>query len=151
MNIVRHMCLWMWKKWKSLSRVPMDCSPLGSSVHGILQARILERVAIPFSRGSSQPRDETQVSPIANGFFTSWAAREAHVYLCLCANIDSCEATHLEVGGIPSRRHTLKFSDWHLLSKVEVLFTIPQTQTPPLAPNRAQTPPLAPELCLHSY
>ena len=41
---------------------PMDCSPPGSSVRGILQARILEWVAIPFSRGSSQPRDWTQVS-----------------------------------------------------------------------------------------
>jgi len=40
-------------------------------VHGILQARILERVAIPSSRGSSQPRDQTQVSHIAGGFFTS--------------------------------------------------------------------------------
>ena len=39
---------------------PMDCSLLGSSVHGILQARILEWIAIPFSRGSSQPRDQTQ-------------------------------------------------------------------------------------------
>ena len=46
----------------------MDCSPPGSSVHGILQARILEWVAIPFSRGSSQPRDWTQVSRIAGGF-----------------------------------------------------------------------------------
>ena len=42
----------------------MDCSLLGSSVHGILQARILEWVAIPFSRGSSQPRNQTQVSRI---------------------------------------------------------------------------------------
>ena len=41
---------------------PMDCSPPGSSVHGILQARILEWVAMPSSRGSPQPRDETQVS-----------------------------------------------------------------------------------------
>ena len=49
---------------------PMDCSPPGSSVHGILQARILEWLAIPFSRGSSQPRDQTQVSCIAGGFFT---------------------------------------------------------------------------------
>ena len=48
---------------------PMDCSPPGSSVHGILQARILEWVAIPFSRGSSQPRDHTQVSHVAGGFF----------------------------------------------------------------------------------
>ena len=49
---------------------PMDCSPPGSSVHGILQARILEWVAIPFSRGYSQPRDQTQVSRIAGGFLT---------------------------------------------------------------------------------
>ena len=48
---------------------PMDCSPLGSSVHGILQARILEWVAIYFSRGSFQPRDQTQVSRIAGRFF----------------------------------------------------------------------------------
>ena len=50
---------------------PMDCSPPGSSVHGILQARILEWVAISFSRGSSQPRDRTQVSCIAGRFFTT--------------------------------------------------------------------------------
>ena len=50
---------------------PMDCSLPSSSVHGILQARILEWLAIPFSRGSSQPRDRTQVSHIAGGFFTS--------------------------------------------------------------------------------
>ena len=56
---------------------PMDCSPPGSSVHGILQARILELVAISLSRGSSQPKDQTQVSCIAGGFFTTWANREA--------------------------------------------------------------------------
>ena len=50
------------------------------TVHGILQARILEWVAFPFSRGSSQPRDWTQVSHIAGGFFTSWATTEAQVY-----------------------------------------------------------------------
>ena len=49
----------------------MDCSLPGSSVHGILQARILEWVAVPFSRVSSQLRDRTQVSLIAGGFFTS--------------------------------------------------------------------------------
>ena len=43
----------------------VDCSPSSSSVHGILQARILEWVAISFTRGSSQPRDQTQVSRIA--------------------------------------------------------------------------------------
>ena len=49
----------------------MDCSPQGSSVHGILQARILERVAMPSSRGSSRPRDGTWVSCIAGKFFTA--------------------------------------------------------------------------------
>jgi len=48
---------------------PMDCSPPGSSFHGILQARILEWVAIPFSRGSSQPKDLTQVSCISGRYF----------------------------------------------------------------------------------
>ena len=47
------------------------CDPMDCIVHGILQARILEWVAIPFSRGSSQARDRTQVSCIAGGFFTS--------------------------------------------------------------------------------
>ena len=47
------------------------CNPMDYSVHGILQARILDWVAFPFSRGSSQPRDQTQVSHIAGGFFTS--------------------------------------------------------------------------------
>ena len=45
------------------------CDPMNYTVHGILQARILEWVAFPFSRGSSQPRDQTQVSPIAGRFF----------------------------------------------------------------------------------
>ena len=48
------------------------------TVHGILQARILEWVAFPFSKGSSQPRDRTEVSHIAGGFFTSWTTREAN-------------------------------------------------------------------------
>ena len=50
---------------------PMDCSPPGSSVHGILQARILEWVAISSSRGSSRPRDRTSISALAGGFFTT--------------------------------------------------------------------------------
>ena len=70
---------WGPEKWKrkSLSHVhlfvnPMDCSLPGSSVHGILQARILEWVAIPFSRASSQPKDWTQVSCISGRFSTVW-------------------------------------------------------------------------------
>ena len=55
---------------------PMDCSLPGSSVHGILHARIMEWVAISFSRGSSWPRDWTQVSRIVGRHFTVWATRE---------------------------------------------------------------------------
>ena len=55
---------------------PALCDPMYCIVHGILQARVLEWVAPPFSRGSSEPRDWTQVSHIAAGFFTSLATRE---------------------------------------------------------------------------
>ena len=55
------------------------CNPMDYRVHGILQARILEWVAFPFSRESSQPRDQTQVSHITGRFFTSWTTREAHI------------------------------------------------------------------------
>ena len=55
----------------------MDCSPPGSSIQTILQARILEWIAIPFSRGSPWARDQTRVSCIAGRFFTVWVTREA--------------------------------------------------------------------------
>ena len=74
---------WCWKnEWMKVAQsCPTlwdltDCSPPGSSVHGMLQARIPEWVAISFSRGSSQSRYWTQVSCIAGGFFTIWATRE---------------------------------------------------------------------------
>ena len=47
------------------------CDPMDNTVHEILQARILEWLAVPFSRGSSQPRDQTQISCITGGFFTN--------------------------------------------------------------------------------
>ena len=56
------------------------CDPMDYTVHGILPAIILVWVAFPFFRGSSQPRDQTQVSHIAGGFFTSWTTREAQEY-----------------------------------------------------------------------
>ena len=81
------MCLqllnvWSEVKWSEIAQSfltlltlcdPRDCSPPGSFVHGILQARILEWVAISFSRGSSQPRDQTQVSHTAGRYFNHWA------------------------------------------------------------------------------
>ena len=62
----------------------MDCSLPGSSVHGIFQARVLEWVAISFSRGSSWPRDQTQVSCIAGRRFNLWATSEAHIPRAYC-------------------------------------------------------------------
>ena len=60
---------------------PMEYNPPGPSILGILQARILEWVASPFCRGSSQPRDWTQVSCIAGRFFTVWATRKSNSIL----------------------------------------------------------------------
>ena len=71
---------WRWK-WSEITHScptlynPMDCSPPGSSIHGIFEARILEWVAISFSRGSSQTGDRTWVSRIAGRCFTIWATR----------------------------------------------------------------------------
>ena len=66
-----------WQSWKVKVTVtqsrPALCDPMDYSVHGILQARIQEWVAFAFSRGSSQPRDRTQVSHIVGRFFTTWA------------------------------------------------------------------------------
>ena len=79
-----HQCMngstdcWKWK-WKWLSCLIL-CNSMDCTVNGILQARILEWVAFHFSRGSSQPRDWTQVSHMAGGFSTSWAIRETLVY-----------------------------------------------------------------------
>ena len=64
-------------KVKVTQLCPTLCNPMDYRVYGILQARILEWVAFPLSRGSSQPRDQTGVSCIAGRFFTSWATREA--------------------------------------------------------------------------
>ena len=68
-------------KVKVAQSCPTLGDPLDYTVHGILQARILEWVAVPFSRGSSQPRDRTHVSYMAGGFFSNWATREAQVKL----------------------------------------------------------------------
>ena len=77
---------------------PMDCSLPGFSVHGILQLRILEWIAIPFSRGSSRPRDQTWVSCIASGLFTTWAIREAFTLILLVRTLGFWEAKRLAQG-----------------------------------------------------
>ena len=70
----------MWSEVKVIQSGLTLCDPMNYTAYEILQARILEWVTFPFSRGSSQPRDWTQVSHIAGGFFTRWATREAQEY-----------------------------------------------------------------------
>ena len=70
-------------------RDPVDSSPPGSSAHGILQVRILEWGAISFSRGSSQPRDETRLCHTVDRLFTNWATRETQ-----CININCINLVH---------------------------------------------------------
>ena len=66
-----------WSEVKVTRSCSTLCDPTDYMVHGVLKATTLEWVTVPFSRGSPQPRDGTQVSSIAGGFFTSWATREA--------------------------------------------------------------------------
>ena len=83
----REMTPWSEVKWSGVAQScptlcnPMDCSPAGSSIHGIFQARVLDWVAISFPRGTSWPRDQTLVSRIAGRRFTVWATREAQYNL----------------------------------------------------------------------
>ena len=66
---------------------PVDCTPPGSSAHGISQARVLEWVAISFSRGSSQPRDQTQLSCSAGGFLTTEPPGNPQMYVYFTTRI----------------------------------------------------------------
>ena len=90
---------------------PMDYSLLDSYACGVLQAKILEWVAMPSSRGSSQPRDRTQVSCIAGGFSTVWATREALFEMRASAIKSLVSGTHLHIWDATS--HGNKF--WLLL------------------------------------
>ena len=70
---------WQMVKVNVTQLCPTLCDPIDYTVHEIAEARILEQAVFPFSRGSSQPRDQTQVPCTAGGFFTSWATREARL------------------------------------------------------------------------
>ena len=87
-----YICIWK-VQLKAAQLCPTPCDPMNYTVHGILQARILEWGAFPFSRGSSQPRDLTQVSHIAGRFFTTRNQKESEVTqscLTLCDPMDCC-------------------------------------------------------------
>ena len=89
--------------WKVKVKVTQSCltllDPMVYTVHGILQARILEWVAVPFSRGSSQPRDQTQVSHIAGRFFLLTPTPVPHL-LALCTQPSSKSAEQMWVARV---------------------------------------------------
>ena len=111
---------------------PMDYSLPGSSVHGILQARILEWLAIPFSRGSSQSRDWSQVFGIAGRFFIVWATWEAKdiydisiTYICVCVCVyisvqftqfcpNFCDPMNHSMPGLPVHHQFPEFTQTHV-------------------------------------
>ena len=104
-SVVAQLCLTLWD--------PMDCSPLGSSVHGILWARILEWAAIPLSRGSSQSGDPTWVSHIAGKFFTIWATGKPyktswlHLNFRLVTYSSTCNSLKNYLIACLSKRHKI--------------------------------------------
>ena len=80
-SVVRHTNIYISHSVVTNSLWPKDWSPPGSSVHEILQAKILEWIIISFSRGSSWARDQTSASCISGRFFNDWAIREFHIYI----------------------------------------------------------------------
>ena len=84
---------------------PTLCNPIDYTVHGILQARILEWVAYPFSRGSSWPRNQTRVSYITGRLFTSWVTREVNKLCPTLWDPMDCSMT-----GFPDFRYLLEFA-----------------------------------------
>ena len=109
-------------KVKVTQSCPTLCDPMNYTVHGILQAGILEWITFPFSRGSSQPRDQTKVSCIAGGFFTSWATREAHfvikVLYILASALTSSEKS------LGALKHCLLDCSYHFASNKTYLPTL---------------------------
>ena len=99
----------------------MDCSPLGSFVHGILQARILEWVAIPFSRGSSRPRDRILFSCIAGRLFTVWTTREATVWAAREAGPLCLQGQQICWSGLMETPNLIKHLIWYYAKEMLAL------------------------------
>ena len=103
------LCLILWD--------PRDYSPPGSSVHGILLARMLEWLAVPFSRGSSHPRDQTKDFCIAGRFFTNWVTREAcsvqfSSVTQSCPTL--CDCMNYSTPDLPVHHQLLEFTQTHV-------------------------------------
>ena len=126
---------------------PIDCSLPGSSVHGILQTRILEWVAIPFSRGISWLRDQTWVSHIGGSFFTIWANREAPYQETPQVQFSSvtqpcptlCDPMNRSTPGLPVHHHLPEFTQTHVHQTSDAIQpSHPLSSPSPPAPNPSQ-------------
>ena len=119
---------------------PMDCSPSGSSVHGILQARILKWVAIPFSRGSSQPRDWTQVSCIAGRFSTVWTSFSSVQFSPVAQSCPTlCDPMNRSMPRLPVHHHLPEFTQTHVRRVRDAIQpSHPLSSPSPPAPNPSQ-------------
>ena len=134
--------------WAVLSCVgffcdPMGCSLSGSSVHGIFQARILECVAIAFSRGSSQPRDQTQVSCIScNGRRTlcHWATWETLQFSSVAQPCPTlCNPMNRSTPGLPVHHQLPEFTQTHVHWVGDAIQpSHPLSSPSPPAPNLSQ-------------
>ena len=108
--LIKCLALCMHAKSPQLCRTlcdPMDCSPLDSLIHGILQVRILERVAIPSSRVSSRPRCQTPDSCITGGFFTAEPPYLAQYLLLLYAQLHPTLWSPMDCGRLGSSFHRI--------------------------------------------
>ena len=116
---------------------PMDCSLPGFSLHGILQVRVLEWVAISFSRGSSRPRDRTQVSRIPGRHFNLWATRESGKRVIQTYSI--------------SKTHSISFIfPFHEIYKSKLVSGIPES-CPKASISVPRSSPTAHLICVYLY
>ena len=124
---------------------PMDCSLQAPLSMGTLQARILEWVVMPSSKGSSQPRDRTQVSHIAGGFFTIWATRGAQIDASVqfssvtqsCSAL--CDPMDCSTPGLPVHHQLPEFTQTHVHWVGDAIQpSHPLLSTSPLALNLSQ-------------
>ena len=134
-----------------LFETPWTVAHQASLSTGVLQARILEWVAMPFSRGSSQPRDWTQVSHVGSGFFTVWVTRETQDYwvgsLSLYPEFSSvtqscptlCDPINCSTPGLPVHHQLLEFTQTHVLRVDDAIQPSDSLPSPSLpAPNPSQ-------------
>ena len=117
----------------------MDCNLPGSSVHGILQARILEWVAISYFRGSSWPRDQTQISYTAGRFFTIWATSSVLFSSVAQSCPTPCNPMNRRMPGLPVHHQLPEFTQTHVHRVSDAIQpSHPLSSPSPPAPNPSQ-------------